>query len=154
MADNHTIGDFSTNTNVGTTTLDTDAPTRSVGATANVGESSMVSATYRGSAGATQESAEAYLYTAAQQAEMGVLARKQPQDANPAAELNILADATGSGVVSMNLMQGAFVMSGFDFTGASTATFTAANAPAAIQPRKWLKVTIGGTVGYIPWFST
>lgn len=154
MSDNHTIGDYTANTNVGTTTLDTDAPTRSVGATANVGETAAISATYRGSAAATQESAEAYLYAQAQQAEMGVLARKQPGDANPAAEFNILADATGAGVVSMNLNAGNFAMSGFDFTGASTATFTAANAPAAISPKKWLKVTIGGTVGYIPWFST
>lgn len=154
MSDSHTIGDFSSNTNVGTTSLDTDAPTRSVGATANVGETAAVSATYRGSAGATQESAEAYLWAGAQTGEMGVISRKQPGDASPAAEFNILADATGAGVVSMNLNAGNFVMSGFDFTGASTATFTAANAPAAIQPRKWLKVTIGGTVGYIPWFST
>lgn len=47
-----------------------------------------------------------------------------------------------------------FVMSGLDYTGATAATFVAANAPAAISPKKWIKVVIGGVTGYLPWFST
>ncbi len=43
---------------------------------------------------------------------------------------------------------------GFNETGNSIATFTAANAPAAITPQKWLKVRIGSIDGWIPWFST
>lgn len=154
MSDNHTIGDYSSNTNVGTTSLDTDNPTRQVSATANVGETAAISATYRGSAAATQESAEAYLFALSQYAEIGVLARKNPLDAAPLAEMSMSADASGTGEVGLTRGAGDFALTGFDFTGASTATFTATNAPAAISPKKWLKVKIGGTVGYIPWFST
>ncbi|GAB3763494.1 hypothetical protein GCM10028796_17080 [Ramlibacter monticola] len=46
------------------------------------------------------------------------------------------------------------IVDGCDSTGSGTATFTATNAPAAISPKKWIKVTIGGVVGYLPWFST
>lgn len=47
-----------------------------------------------------------------------------------------------------------FVLEGLDITGSDTATFIATNAPGEISPQRWLKVTIGGQVGYIPWFST
>ena len=153
MSDSHTIGDYTSNANVGASPVDTDNATHSSMVTAGVGETAMVSATYKG-AGATVESAEAYLWAQAQYAEFGLSVRKNPGDALPASEILFAADASGDGDASLTLTRGAFSLDGFDVTGASTATFTAANAPAAIQPRKWLKVSIGGVAGYIPWFST
>lgn len=38
--------------------------------------------------------------------------------------------------------------------GVSDATFTSANAPAAVSPQRWIALTIDGVEGYIPWFST
>lgn len=154
MSDMHTIGEYTANPNVGTVSIETDAVTRSSQVTANVGESAGISAVYKG-AGATVETVESYLYATNQYGEIGIGARKLPADANNLAEFYIAADASGAtGSVELGLLRGDFSMAGFDSVGASTATFTATNAPAVISPKKWLKVKIGGTVGYIPWFST
>src|SRR4051812_11112341 len=37
--------------------------------------------------------------------------------------------------------------------GVAAATFTAGNAPSAISPQRWIKMTIDGVDGYLPWFS-
>ena len=49
---------------------------------------------------------------------------------------------------------GAVSVEGIDETGVDPAIFTAGNAPDTISPQKWLKVSIGGTAGWLPWFST
>jgi trimeric autotransporter adhesin len=41
-----------------------------------------------------------------------------------------------------------------DETGASAADFTIANAPAAIQITNWIKLTLNGVDGYVPFLST
>lgn len=38
-------------------------------------------------------------------------------------------------------------------TGVASATFSASNAPAAIAPTAWIKITLNGVPGYIPFFS-
>ena len=78
-----------------------------------------------------------------------------PASTNQEEGLLIEAQLDGSQtIVSITAFSGAVLqLAGIDETGSGVATFTATNAPGTVSPQKWLKVRIGLTDGWIPWFS-
>lgn len=63
-----------------------------------------------------------------------------------APRIDLLFNTPGSSEANVHI-------GGLGTVGFSTATFTAGNAPETISPKLWLKITINGVVGYLPWFS-